>query len=53
MILKIKSSHRDILNILILDKGELLHALVENKGDAIVEERLPKHLQRSQITKIV
>ena len=52
MILKIKS-HRDILNILILDKGKLLHALVENKGDAIVEERLAEHLQRSQIRKIV
>ena len=36
--------HRDLLNVVVLDKGKLLHPLVENKGDAIVEERLTKHL---------
>ena len=35
--------HRDILNVVVLHKGELLHPLVENKGDAIVEERLAEY----------
>ena len=40
------SRHRDILNVVVLHKGELLHPLVENKGDAVIEERLAEHLQK-------
>ena len=48
------SRHRDILNVVVLHKGELLHPLVENKGDAVVEERLAKHLPTIEsLTRVV
>ena len=40
------SRHRDILNVVVLHKGELLHPLVEHKGDAVVEERLAEDLPK-------
>ena len=46
--------HRDLLNVVVLDKGKLLHPLVENKGDAVVEERLAKHLPTIEsLTRVV
>ena len=41
---KVERRHRDVLNVVVLHKCKLLHPLVEYKGDAVVEECLPKHL---------
>merc|ERR1719209_207709 len=40
---KVERRHRDVLNVVVLHKCKLLHPLVEYKGDAVVEECLPKH----------
>ena len=45
--------HRDVLNVVVFHKCELLHPLVEDKGDAVIEERLPKHLFNWISSKIV